>query len=709
MTSTHLRTLLDPPLSPVDWVSSLETFDVIAPASILMRCETSRDFADRAATGIPSSIRLDFLTDCILRLRYAPAAAISDSESPMIAGRFDTPPALKVDEQQTNLKLQAGDLHVEITRRPFEMRICDPQERIVWRTRDLSAEVIHPNEVPVPGPTGGACAIGSRNSDRQCAFISLDLNHDEHIFGLGESTGRVDKRETFHLLWHEAGSSSSLKRIPFYMSTRGYGLFIHTANAVRCHIGDLDPTALAIVVDDTRALDLFVMVGPDMKQILPHYASISGQPIVPPRWTFGLWWSPVDAAAQIDVEASARALRERQLPGDVINWPSNLRKEDDHSATIERLRALGFRVATQYRLDAAEHGQKSARELLDQGVTALDVDLDQAATDDISARHRSILGYGRALSDLMGAADEQDRRALWTTTAWAGSQRYPIHGSCASVAGIEDLAGALRALLSLGMSGFPFCGLDFGSADPPDAAFSARWAQLCLFASHSRAPHRFTDVHPASDDADDGSEAILRKYAELRYRLMPYLYSEAIACGRTGLPLLRTLALQFQDDPTSMMIEDEFMFGRALLVAPVLDRTNRRNVYLPRGVWFDYWSKQPVHGGHWLDVDAPLDRLPMYVLGGAILPYAPLAQHTGAIRLDPLSLELYAGENTGSYTIQQADGSTLAIHYEFTARQLMLEGDPTPGEVELVIRDFGSKPQTVRVDGREGLHLLVNR
>ncbi|MBE0689801.1 MAG: glycoside hydrolase family 31 protein [Anaerolineae bacterium] len=629
---------------------------------------------------------------------------------------------MQIDDRPAGVTMHGDNLRVEVTRHPFEIRIYNPHDREIWRTRAFALDAIYPqSDRPDLNARDDACSIGSMSGDdRQCAFMSLDLRHDEHIFGFGESAGRVDKRQTLHALWNEPALPASLKHIPFYMSTRGYGMFIHTANAVRCHVGDLEPTALSILVNDTCALDLFVIYGPDLKDILPRYTDITGTPVVPPKWTFGLWLSHAGHDRQADIGASAKALRDHNIPGDVIqtdaDWQFNLHESDDRAGTIEHLRALGFRLAAKHHpnaafydhsnLDEVEQARKSVRNLLDRGVAAIAMDLDHSSSPNVSTRNLASLIYSRVIYDLIGEVRGLGQGVTWTNTAWVGSQCFPIHGACTSVAGIEDLAGALRAVLSLGLSGFPFCGLDVGDADPLSPEFYARWLQLGFFGSHVRAaplPARETTEN------SDRTEAIFRKYVELRYRLMPYIYSEAVECGRSSLPMLRTLALEFQGDPTSIMIEDEYMFGRSLLIAPILDDSNRRNVFLPRGVWFDYWTKQPVHGGHWLAVEAPLDRLPMYVLGGAIIPYAPPAQHTGAIHLDPLSVEIYAGENTGAYTIREVDRPAITIRYEFMAKQLMLESDPTPGEVEFAIHDFGSKPQTIRADGRQGVHLLVNR
>jgi alpha-D-xyloside xylohydrolase len=179
----------------------------------------------------------------------------------------------------------------------------------------------------------------------------------------------------------------------------------------------------------------------------------------------------------------------------------------------------------------------------------------------------------------MNQAHGTGQAVIWTNAGGVGSQRFPIHGSGDCVTHFEDLACLLRAVLSFGMSGFPFYGLDVGAIDRPDSELFIRWAQFGLFGSHVRA-HNLPSP-PASQPGNGQAEAIFRKYADLRYRLMPYIYTEAVECGRSSLPLLRALALEYQTDQTALMIEDEYMFGRSLLSAPVLDETNRRHVYLP--------------------------------------------------------------------------------------------------------------------------------
>jgi alpha-D-xyloside xylohydrolase len=238
-------------------------------------------------------------------------------------------------------------------------------------------------------------------------------------------------------------------------------------------------------------------------------------------------------------------------------------------------------------------------------------------------------------------------------------------------------------MLSFGMSGFPFYSHDIGGfSGLPDSALYVRWAQLGLFSSHARA-HGTPPREPWEYGAE--AERIFRRYAELRYRLMPYIYSEAVFATQNSLPFCAPLVLEYQDDPTTYSIEDAYMFGRSLLVAPILDETNRRRVYLPQGVWFDYWTKDRITGGRWLEVDAPLDMLPLFVTENALLPYAPLAQHTGAIALDALELELYAPAETGEYLIHDEDRPNIRVSWTFGGAELIVTIEGAPGTVSLAI------------------------
>jgi alpha-D-xyloside xylohydrolase len=154
--------------------------------------------------------------------------------------------------------------------------------------------------------------------------------------------------------------------------------------------------------------------------------------------------------------------------------------------------------------------------------------------------------------------------------------------------------------------------------------------------------------------------------------------------------MLRALVLDFQDDPNAVHIEDQYLFGRSLLVAPILDESNRRQVYLPQGTWFDYWSKDQLQGGRWIDVEAPLDVLPLYVPAGALLPHGPLLQYVDEKPADPLTVELYverpaARPAAASYNIHDQGQADIIVAYRLEEETLIVETSQAPGWVELLV------------------------
>jgi alpha-D-xyloside xylohydrolase len=180
-----------------------------------------------------------------------------------------------------------------------------------------------------------------------------------------------------------------------------------------------------------------------------------------------------------------------------------------------------------------------------------------------------------------------------------------------------------------------------------------RWAQLALLSSHARA-----HGHPPREPWAYGecAEEIVRTWAQWRARLIPYLWAEAQACGRDATPLVRALLLDFPGDPVAGAVDDQYLLGRSLLVAPVLDAQDRRQVYLPAGRWVDFRTDAVLDGGRHLEVAAPLDCVPLYVRAGAILPLGPLRQHTEEAVDEPLTVRLYAPEGEREYVLHEPEG-----------------------------------------------------
>ena len=259
-------------------------------------------------------------------------------------------------------------------------------------------------------------------------------------------------------------------------------------------------------------------------------------------------------------------------------------------------------------------------------------------------------------------ADRPQRRPfLLCRSGGPGMQRFgAIPWSGDINATFESFETQIRTGLNLAMSGVPHWGTDTGgfyTVAPDDGELFVRWLQFSAFCSIFRAHGHVWRRHlPWSHGAE--KEAICRRYIELRYRLMPYIYTMAWQAHRTGLPMMRPLVLNYPDDPRVWDLGTEFLWGDDLLVAPVTRAgATHWPVYLPRGTWHDYWTHETHHGPCGITVAAPLDTLPLFVRDGAIIPLGPVMQYDGEKLLTEITVLIYpAGES--AFTLYEDDGST---------------------------------------------------
>ena len=385
--------------------------------------------------------------------------------------------------------------------------------------------------------------------------------------------------------------------------------------------------------------------------------------------------------------------------------------------------------------DARQWWGEQLHALTDRGVAGIWTDMNEPSDfadksgasqhnvvfDDLQARtpyaqNRNIFALTMARATYEGLARLQpDRRPFVITRAgYAGIQRYATMWTGDNNATFESLALNLPMFASLGLSGEAFVGADVpGFIGRGDGELLARSYQVACFAPLCR-------NHGAIDSYDHEPwrygapyEAIVRNYLNLRYRLLPFLYTTLEEAHRTGVPLFRPLLLEFQHDPNTLNLDDEFMVGGALLAAPVLRAGERgREVYLPPGRWFDFWSGLPVGRGEFIRVDAPLDRLPLFVRGGSIVPSTLAMSHTGEKPWNPLRFDIYpdaAGAAAGS--LYEDDGASPAyLRGAFRRTTLALaggrltfaaEGNFTPParRFEFILHSV-SAPRAITLDGR---------
>jgi len=357
--------------------------------------------------------------------------------------------------------------------------------------------------------------------------------------------------------------------------------------------------------------------------------------------------------------------------------------------------------------EAVTWWQSLHRPLLDQGVAVFKTDFGEAAPED-GVYHNGMSGrevhnlypllYNRAVFEV--TEEVTGRGLVWGRSGWAGSQRVPTCWGGDSLTDFPSMANQLRAALSIGLSGIPFYGHDIGGfAGQPDPELYVRWAQFGLFSSHSRC-HGTTPREPWEFGED--AEAIFRRYAKLRYRLLPYIYSTAVQAAQTGLPVTRALVLKYSNDPNVRHLDTEYLFGDSFLVAPVLERgARRRMVYLPVGEWVDYWSREIHEGPSWLNYPAPLEILPLFIRRGAIIPMGPEVDHTDQAVGAGLVLDIYPGSG-GHFTLHDEDTSPVEISYTVDAAaaalQLSIAGPlPSPS---IVILNRWLSARRVTVDRR---------
>jgi alpha-glucosidase (family GH31 glycosyl hydrolase) len=266
--------------------------------------------------------------------------------------------------------------------------------------------------------------------------------------------------------------------------------------------------------------------------------------------------------------------------------------------------------------------------------------------------------------------------------AYAGMQRYAAFLWSGDVQSRwETLKNHIPIGINAGLSGIPYWGSDIGGFVPTQeytGELYVRWFQFAafnpLFRSHGRdwrlhMPWGWNtgeigypetpNYHPDPSELHNiAIEPICKKYLELRYQMMPYLYSTVKETCETGVPIIRSLWLHYPDDVAAVARGDEYLYGRDILVAPVVEKgATSRALYLPRGTWYDFWTREKIEGGRETTRKVDLETIPLYVRAGAVIPMGPVKQHTGETADGPLTLWVHPGTD-GIFSLYEDDGKT---------------------------------------------------
>lgn len=257
----------------------------------------------------------------------------------------------------------------------------------------------------------------------------------------------------------------------------------------------------------------------------------------------------------------------------------------------------------------------------------------------------------------------KQRPFIITRAGYAGVQRYAMVWTGDNSSAWEHLYDSIQMLLNLSLSGVSFCGSDIGGfLDNTTPELLIRWMQLGAFTPFFRNHTSLGSIPQEPWAFGKGTEDICRRYIELRYRLLPYLYCLFAEARRTGVPIMRPLFWLDQDDPVAAAASDEFLLGNELLVAPVTRQGARaRSVYLPKGSWYDYWTARKLKGGRHVLAEAPLEKIPLYVRAGAIIPMTRVAQYIPDRMPNEIDLHVWPGK-TGNLDWYEDDG--ISNNYE---------------------------------------------
>ena len=605
-----------------------------------------------------------------------------------------------------------GNGELEILKYPFRLILRDAKGKILTQTR----HIIDNDSTQVKLLPFNFIKRGSDNS-RSINPVFM-LSPGERIYGCGESftsLNKVGQKVNISVVDPQGPETDGMyKPVPFYFSNRGYGIFMHTSAPTTADFGASYIGAQRLFMGD-ETMDFFVFFG-EPKEILDKYTNVTGKSPMLPLWTFGTWMSRISYFSQKEGLEIAHQLRTNRIPADVIHFDTGWFGVDwqcdyefakdrfkDPVGMLKTLKKDGFHTClwqlpyftpkNRYFHELVEGGmavrnangtlnyedavldlsnpktvswyQDKIAHLIKQGVGVIKCDFGEAAPyDGLYASGKTgfyehnlyPLRYNKALWEAVKANSADHEGVIWARSAWAGSQRFPLHwggDAATNEIGSVGMMGDLRGGLSFGLSGFSFWSHDMGGfvTQSPDDLYR-RWLPFGFLSSHTRA-HGAPPTEPwlISMDFTDA----FRANAEMKYQLMPYVYAQAKDCSEKGLPMVRALFVEFPHDAGAWLVEDEYMYGSQLLVAPLLESGSSRTVYLPKGKWIDYQSGKVYEGGY-QEISIPTAQevkayaeasgsatvsqpLPCIILvkDGSLIPQVPVAQSTDKINWSKLS------------------------------------------------------------------------
>lgn len=608
-------------------------------------------------------------------------------DEPAITGRAWAPPVYQTRSTIPASTVKAGGLSVEV------------------RTDEgISFQISGPN-----GRRAQRVLISEETGD---IVFSMGA---QPLFGLGQGGVQYSRRGNRHLMKTGAldlALNGMRVPVPWLISPEGWALFINRPKG-EWDLSGSDGIYRHFPEEKNATVDIFVSIAEDPLALMKEYAGLTGTPSLPPLWAFGYQQSHRTVQDRDHMLRIARTMREKKLPCDVLiylgtGWcPSgwnewhgsfdfNKKVFPDWEKDIRALQAMDYKVS----LHVVGQPTRLYGTVSDPVLPA--DDLNQVAQ--YWKLHQPIGKIIDAWWPDVGENMDDAARIARIRMYWEGSQLdhpnvrpYALHRT--GYAGMQRYGGWLwsgdvdarwatlkthvAAAINTGLSGIPHWGTDvagFYSTPELTGEFFVRWFQFSafqpLFRSHgrpsqTRLPWGWNLGNLGEPETDNASnlprldelknslvEPICKKYLELRYQLMPYLYALVRESSDTGIPILRAMWLHYPKDAQALARGDQYLWGRDILVAPVVEQgAATRVVYLPEGLWYDFWTSEKMAGGREVTRNVDLETMPLYVRAGALIPMGPVIQHTAEKSDKPMTITVYPGAD-GKFEIYEDDGTT---------------------------------------------------
>lgn len=681
--------------------SPAEIYFIKKESNALTLCAPTQHIRHRGDTlgGVNLTVRITAPAPEVLRVQTAHYLGVQ-KKGPSFELSLDENAALSVEEDEQKLTVTNGGLSLVIDKGSAAMTYYRDGEKLTASSgRDMGYMKTDWQGMPYDD--------GSERDTYMRQMLSIGV--DEHIYGMGERFTPWIKNGQSVAIWNEDGGTSteqSYKNIPFYISDRGYGVFVNHPEKVEFEVCTEMITRVEFSVPG-ESLDYFIINGPTMKDVLRRYTDMTGKPALPAPWTFGLWLSTSFTTNYDEetVNSFVDGMFARDIPLQVFHFDCFWMKEfswsdflwdsrvfPDPEGMLKRLKAKGLKICVWinsyvgqesalfeegkkngyfikrkngdvWQWDMWQPGmaivdftnpeawnwyQKKLERLLDMGVDCFKTDFGERiptdcayydGSDPVKMHNYYTYLYNKCVFELLERKRGKNEAVLFARSATVGGQKFPVHwgGDCWS--DYESMEESLRGGLSLCMSGFGYWSHDIGgfeSTSTPDVY--KRWCAFGLLSSHSR-------LHGSSSYRvpwayDEEAVTVVSTFAKLKGKLMPYLYRNAIETHETGVPMMRSMVLEYTDDPTCAYLDKQYFLGDSLLVAPIFNDKSMAKFYLPEGKWTNYFTGEVKEGGKWYRETVPYTEIPLYVKPGTLLALGAKEQAVYDYE-DNVTLKLY--------------------------------------------------------------------